>query len=179
VADDREVRLEGVSLWIAGGVLAALVVGSFFVGRWTAPESAPGPGGAGPLDHVEEQAVDATDKLTFFDTLSGPAGKAEPGREARPGSAAPAPSAPGPLPATPGSWFVQVFAGRDPEAAQVVVRALGAKGWPVKVESQREGSGALYRVRVGGFTTREAADAAVQRLRGEGQSGAWVTKAGP
>jgi cell division septation protein DedD len=74
---------------------------------------------------------------------------------------------------------VQVFAGRDPEAAQVVVRSLGAKGWPVKVESQREGSGALYRVRVGGFPTREAAEEAVQRLRGEGQAGAWVTKVGP
>lgn len=179
MADDREVRLEGVSLWVAGGVIAALVVGAFFVGRWSAPEPAPGPAGAGPLDHVEEQAVDATDKLTFFDTLSGEAGKAERGREARPGTPPPAGAPPAPRPATPGAWFVQVFAGRDPEAAQLVVRALGAKGWPVKVESQREGAGALYRVRVGGFATREAADEAVQRLRSEGQAGAWVTKVGP
>jgi cell division septation protein DedD len=160
-------------------VIAALVVGAFFVGRWSAPAPAAGSNGAGPLDHVEEQAVDATDKLTFFDTLSGQAGKAEPGREARPGTPPSGPASPGPRPATPGAWFVQVFAGRDPEAAQLVVRSLGAKGWPVKVESQREGNGALYRVRVGGFTTREAADEAVQRLRGEGQSGAWVTKVGP
>lgn len=169
--DDREVRLEGVSLWIAGGVLAALVVGAFWVGRATAPRTAAEPGGAGPLDHVEETAVDANDKAGFFDTVGG-TGSAEPGREAREG--APAPPA-----VTPGSWFVQVFAGREREAAEMVVGGLRAKGWPVKVESQREGSGSLYRVRVGGYPTREAADEAVKRLRAEGQTGAWVTPVGP
>lgn len=169
--DDREVRLEGVSLWIAGGVLAALVVGAFWVGRATAPEGGGAEAGAGPLDHAEETAVDANDKAGFFDTVGGQ-GSAEPGRQAREGT-------PSPQPVTPGSWFVQVFAGRDREAAEQVVGGLRAKGWPVKVEAQREGSGSLYRVRVGGYPTREAADSAVKRLRAEGRTGAWVTQVDP
>ena len=171
--DDREVRLEGISLWIAGGVLAALVVGAFWVGRATAPAPAV-PAGPGPLDAVEGSSVDTSDAANFFDQVGGQ-GKPEPGREARPGSTPPPPV----TPVSPGSWFVQVFAGRDREAAEVVVGGLRAKGWPVKVETQREGSGALYRVRVGGYVTREQADEAVQRLRAEGRTGAWVTHAGP
>lgn len=172
MADDREVRLEGVSLWLAGGVLAALVIGSFWLGRATAPAAPDSPSGAGPLDHVEEGAVDVGSN--FFDS-GGASGKPEPGREARAGT----PPPPAVTPVTPGSWFVQVFAGRDREAAQVVVDALRAKGWPVKVESQREGSGALYRVRVGGYANRQAADDAVRRLRAEGQTAAWVTQVAP
>ena len=53
----------------------------------------------------------------------------------------------------------------------------GSRGYPVSVEGEREGRGALFKVRVGGFGERGEAQAVAERLKREGQAGAWVTKA--
>ena len=94
-ADRRELRLEGLGLAIVGGVLLALLFGAFQLGRaverWSAPERTSTT--ADPPGNTEDDAVDATEKLTFFDTLSGPGKEAEPGRQARPATLAPAPAA--------------------------------------------------------------------------------------
>jgi hypothetical protein len=71
---------------------------------------------------------------------------------------------------------VQVFAGRDKVAADLLVRTLSDKGHAVVLDARREGTGSLYRVQVGGFPSREAADSAASGLRKEGHSGAWVTR---
>jgi hypothetical protein len=175
----REVRLEGAVLVLAGGIVLAALTGAFYLGRWVERRSAPPPGRAAAARGEHEAGLEsASEDATFFDTLGGGEKAAEPRREA----AKPA-SPPGDepesasQPMTGGPWVVQVFAGRDKVAADVLVRGLKEKGHPVHLDTRREGSGSLYRVQVGGFPTREAADAAADRLRKDGVSGAWVTKA--
>ncbi len=164
-------------LAIAGGVLVALLVGAFQLGRVverSGSPSRPGASPADPLGNVEQEAVAATEKLTFFDTLSGPGKEAEPSRETQSKAAAPAPAA---AAVTPGVWFVQVFVGRDRQAAEEVVRSLRAQQYPVRIDAVAEGSsGSLFKVRVGGFPTKEAADSGAERLHGDGHSGTWVVR---
>jgi cell division septation protein DedD len=173
----RELRLEGGLLLVAGGALVALLVGAFQAGRvferWSAPARAASSGN--PLGNVESDAADAPEKLTFFDTLSGQGKEAEPSREARAKTGS---SAPGSAAAvTPGTWFVQVFVGRDRQAAEEVVRALRAKNYPVRIDAVAEGaSGSLFKVRVGGFPTKDAADAGAERLHADGHMGTWVVR---
>ena len=175
--EPRELRLEGVLLAIVVGVLVALLVGAFQLGRVVERRNAPARSAASsadPLGNVEQEAVAATEKLTFFDTLSGPGKEAEPSREAQAKTTAPAPPA---AAVTPGVWFVQVFVGRDRSAAEEVVRTLRAERYPVRIDAVAEGSsGSLFKVRVGGFPTKEAADAGAARLHGDGHSGTWVVR---
>lgn len=176
----RELRLEGAFLLLAGGVLLASLVGAFYLGRWVERSVARSPSAStatDPLANVEDEA-ESTDKLTFFDTLSGEGKTAEPSREvaARSGSGR-VPNIPSRSVASPkGPWAVQVFAGRERAAAEVLVRALTSRGHAVRLDSRREGAGALYRVRVGGYATREEAQNLAERLKSEGQGGAWVTQ---
>jgi cell division septation protein DedD len=173
----REFRLEGGLLAVAGGVLFALLVGVFQLGRaverWSAPpKTAAAP--SDPLANVEQDAVDASEKLTFFDTLSGPGKEAEPARQASAKVVTPESTD---VPVTPGPWFVQVFVGRDRQAAEEVVRSLRAKRYPVRIDAVSEGaSGRLFKVRVGGFPTKEAADQGAERIHGDGHSGTWVVR---
>lgn len=176
--EPRELRIEGGMLAVAFGLLLAILFGAFQLGRvverWNAPahaaSSSDSPGG------VEQEAVDATEKLTFFDTLSGPGKEAEPAREA----AAKAPVVvPRNVEVSPGPWFVQVFVGRDRQAAEDVVRSLRSKGYPVRIDAVAEGaSGSLFKVRVGGFATKESADAGAERLRTDGHASTWVVRVG-
>jgi cell division protein FtsN len=71
---------------------------------------------------------------------------------------------------------VQVFAGRDRTTAESLVKSLAGRGYSVKLEAQREGTDALYKVRVGGYLTPDAARDAAARLKKEGEAGAWVTQ---
>jgi cell division septation protein DedD len=175
--EPRELRLEGVVLAVAGGVLVALLVGAFQLGRVVERRSSPSQTAstpADPLGNVEQEAVASTEKLTFFDTLSGAGKEAEPSREAQAKTTVPAPAA---AAVNPGAWFVQVFVGRDRQAAEEVVRTLRAERYPVRIDAVAEGpSGSLYKVRVGGFPTKEAADSGAERLHGDGHSGTWVVR---
>jgi len=177
--EPRELRLEGWVLAVVGGVLVALLIGAFQLGRaverWGAPARAASPTGD-PLGNVEQEIVDSTEKLTFFDTLSGSGKEAEPAREAKAKPAVPAPSA---VTVTPGPWFVQVFVGRDRQAAEEVVASLRSKRYPVRIDGVQEGtSGKLFKVRVGGFPTKEAAETGADRLHGDGHTGTWVVRLG-
>jgi cell division septation protein DedD len=175
----RELRLEGLTLAVAGGVLLALLFGAFQLGRmverWNAP-SRSASSTPDPLGNVEDPAA-APDKVTFFDTVTGSGKEAEPKRQA---SATPPPaSPPPPPPSSAGPWFVQVFVGRDRETAEDVVRELKGKGYPVRTEVVSEGhSGSLYKVRVGGFPSKEAADAGADKLHKDGQASTWVVRSG-
>jgi cell division septation protein DedD len=173
----RELRLEGALLAVVGGVFLALLFGAFQLGRaverWNHP-SVPASSSSDPLGNAEQDAVDASEKLTFFDTLSGPGKEAEPAREANPKVV---PAQTPDVPVTPGPWFVQVFVGRDRQAAEEVVRSLRAKRYPVRIDAVSEGaSGRLFKVRVGGFPTKEAADSGAERIHADGHSGTWVVR---
>jgi cell division septation protein DedD len=175
----RELRLEGGVLALAGGVFLAMLFGAFELGRaverWSAPPRT-AVSAADPLGNAEQEVVDSSEKVTFFDTLSGGGKEAEPAREAQSKVTAPAPEAPD-TPVTPGPWFVQVFVGRDRQAAEEVVRSLRAKHYPVRIDGVSEGvSGKLFKVRVGGFPTKEAADQGAERLHVDGHSGTWVVR---
>jgi cell division septation protein DedD len=173
----REIRLEGPGLWLAAGLLLVLAAGSFWLGRAYERATSPAPTSpaADPLANVSKGADDVPDDATFFDTLGGGGRAAEPEREARTRTA----DAPAPVPAAvpqAGPFVVQVFAGRDRGSAEELVASLRGKGYPVRMEGEREGRGTLYRVRVGGYATRAEAEAAVERLVKDGQAGAWVTR---
>jgi cell division septation protein DedD len=175
----REVRIQGPALFVAGGVLLALLALAFWAGRWFERQVSPPPAAVGrdTPGHVAKDEPTADD-VTFFDTLGGGGKAAEPQREARPkGPPAEPPSvAPATAVARGGPFFVQVFAGRDRQAAEEIVRSLGGRGYPVTVEGEREGRGALFKVRVGGYPDRAEAQTVADRLKREGEAGAWVTR---
>ncbi|HUC43061.1 MAG TPA: SPOR domain-containing protein [Candidatus Sulfotelmatobacter sp.] len=181
----REVRLEGASLAAALVALAALLLGAFEMGRVIERAHAPGrPAGAGadPATATDAETQEAPEKkVTFFDTTAGGGKEAEPKRQAagsKPGGPAPV-EAPPPIAPTPGSWFVQVFVGRDRAAAEEVVRTVRQKGYPVRVDAVPEGaSGSLFKVRVGGYESKDAADAAARRLESDGEKSTWVVRLG-
>jgi DedD protein len=190
----RELRLEGVGLLLGGGLLAALLVGAFFLGRWVErrahPSDALATDAAGPLSQIgtREADLDAAEGLTHFDTAEGGEKQTEAGREipARtPPSAVPearqetaADVAAGAAPVEQGRFYVQVLALRDQRAAAEVIRSLETKGYGVRLFSEREGQGTLYKVRVGGYATREQAEAARDGLREAGHPGAFVWPTG-
>jgi len=187
----RELRLEGIGLLLGGGFLLALIVGAFFLGRWVERQAGPPDAltadGAGPLAQIaaREPDADAAEGLTYFDTVEGAEKQIETGREIPTPTAAPGASAPRQgAPAEPaarveeGRFYVQVLALRDQHAAAEVIESLKAKGYGVHLFPEREGQGTLYKVRVGGYATRDEASAARDALRGAGHPGAFVWPAG-
>jgi len=183
----RELRLEGIGLLLGGGFLLALIVGAFFLGRWverqTGPLDALTPDGAGPLAQVaaREPDADAADGITYFDTVEGAEKQIESRREIPTETTPPPASSPrqGALaePAAEvadGRFYVQVLALRDQHGAAEVIDSLEAKGYGVRLFPEREGRGTLYKVRVGGYATREEASAARDGLRQAGHPGAFV-----
>jgi cell division septation protein DedD len=172
----REIRLEGVLLMAVSCGLLVLLGGAFQLGRMVERGLAPARASASSeaAAGVEPESAEANEKPTFFDTVSGAGKEAEPAREAQAKSTKIVPPAPA---VTPGAWFVQVFVGRDRQAAEDVVRSLRTKSYPVRIDAVAEGaSGSLFKVRVGGFPTKEAADAAADKLHGDGHGGTWVVR---
>jgi cell division septation protein DedD len=172
----RELRLEGVWLAVAFGLLLALLAGAFQLGRMVERAGGSGASAGGEAAASERETSEAAEKVTFFDTLSGGGKEAEPSREVR---ATPPAATPPPAELTPGPWFVQVFVGRDRQAAEDVVRSLRDKRYPVRIDAVSEGAtGSLFKVRVGGYPTKEAADLGAERLHADGHSGTWVVRLG-
>ena len=178
----REFRLEGVGLAVVGVAIVVLLAGAFWLGRWyestrpagAGPDAATGlAGGAEGAGPEVRGEADASEGLTYCDTLEGQEKQAEPGREARPGTAAPS-GAGQPEPTerrgdrqatSDGPWFVQVFAGRDRTSAESLATRLGDLGYPVKIHTVREGQTPLYKVGVGGYVSREEAESRVDELK--------------
>jgi cell division septation protein DedD len=65
-----------------------------------------------------------------------------------------------------GAYFVQVAAVSHGEDAQLLLHALKAKGYPVSVHSQSQDK--FFHVQVGPFDNKKDAEAAKQRLLGDG-----------
>jgi len=177
----REFRLEGGSLFAVGALIVVVLGLTFFGGRWyertkfdAANESGPI---SDPLEHVVrgEEPADIDGDSTYFDTVDGGEKQAEPEREVDGGSADPPVAAPISPPAASGAFYVQVFAGRDRDAAGTVMKQLGNAGYTARLDRVPEGRGALYKVRVGGYAARDEAGQTAERLKQQGFSGAWVT----
>jgi cell division septation protein DedD len=189
----RELRFEGVGLFIVGGLFLAALAGSFYLGRWVERRGAiPGSGsgivGREAAETKSEPAVDVGKETNYFDTVGGGEKQAEPQREARRREPRPVPSEPSQVaaPAAPqappssaqaedsGPFYVQLFAGRDRASADNLVRSLKVAGYRVRVDTEGTGEGSLYKVRVGGYSARGDAQVLAERLKNEGYSGAWV-----
>lgn len=169
----REIRVEGAGLLLLGVALAAVVVGAFLLGRWVGSNSPSAEPRATLSTASAEESTPASTSSSYFDAPAGGQKALEPQREV----AAP-PAAPPQVQATPspGSYFVQVFAGRDRHAAETLVESLAGRGYPVRLDTHREGRDTLFKVRVGGYPTQTEAQGTAARLRQEGETGAWVTE---
>lgn len=180
----REFRLEGATLVVVVVVLVVALAGAFYVGRLVERKSHPAGTFAGtsddPLANVAqtEDPADIDESSDFFDGGETAQGELEPEREVRRGlgqteqGESPAAAAPA---ATPGSHFVQVWAGRDRQAAEVMVDKLQKEGYSVRLFSDRVESDTLFKVRVGGFETEDQARNMATELEQKGYRGAWVT----
>jgi len=181
----REFRLEGAVLVVVVVVLVVALGGAFYLGRWVErkdrPAGAFGPGaGEDALANVaqSEDPADVDESSDLFDTGEGGETELEPDREVRRGlgkaedEKAPATSG---QPATPGSYFVQVWAGRDRQAAEVMIDKLHKEGYSVRLFSDRVESDTLFKVRVGGFESEDQARNMATELEQKGYRGAWVT----
>jgi len=179
----REIRVEGMGLLVlAGGGLALLAV-VFMIGVWVGRSSSSEPGSPpGPSvgDRDVERSPDLKPTGSYFDTLEGGEKSPEPRREMSPAttkaSARTAPEIASPGTPTHGTYFVQVFAGRDRHAADAVVQSIAERGYRVRIDTSSEGTDVLYKVRVGGYLTQDDARAAAESLKKEGEGGAWVTQ---
>jgi DedD protein len=120
---------------------------------------------------------------TIADTAKAEAPKAEPAKPApepakvavktEPDKAAAKPEpakSPAPV-ARPEGFVVQLAAFADDKGANSLANRLKKSGYAAYVEPVETTRGTLWRVRVGGYGTREAATAARDKLKAEGQSG--------
>ena len=79
--------------------------------------------------------------------------------------------------AAPGDGFaVQVAAVNVRSDADAIVKRLASKGYAAYVQVPPNGTGSVFRVRVGTFKTRHEADLIAARLQKEEQIKPWVTR---
>ena len=71
----------------------------------------------------------------------------------------------------PEGFVVQLAAFADDKGANALADRLKKSGYAAYIEPVQTTRGTLWRVRVGGYATREAADAGARQAEGEGQSG--------
>jgi cell division protein FtsN len=135
---------------------------------------------------MADRAPEATERLTFYQTLTEPlaAQDAAPRPEAKAVAikTPPAPPAPAsvtvpapskPVPSGP-PWTIQVAAFKDRKQAEAMRQQLAASGLEAYVATLAEGH-ARFRVRVGTFKSREEAAAAADRLRSARSLSVFVT----
>ncbi len=66
---------------------------------------------------------------------------------------------------------MQLAAFSDDKGANALASKLKRNGYPAYTESVQTSRGTLYRVRVGGYASRDAAADARNRLKGDGYAG--------
>ena len=82
-----------------------------------------------------------------------------------------------PAPAVPGDGYaVQVAAVNVRTDADAIAKRLASKGYSAYVEVPPNGTGTVFRVRIGTFKTRREADVVAARLQKEEQIKPWVTR---
>jgi DedD protein len=94
-----------------------------------------------------------------------------------PASSSTAASAPSGVPAAAPAvaategYVVQLAAFADDKGANALAGRLKKSGYGAYVEPVQTSRGTLWRVRIGGYPSRDAADAARDKLKTEGQNG--------
>jgi DedD protein len=91
--------------------------------------------------------------------------------------AAPLPApAPTPPAATTGDYAVQVAAVNVRTDADAIARRFSSKGYTAYVETPPNGTGTVFRVRIGTFKTKHEAETIAAKLQKEEQIKPWVTR---
>lgn len=184
---------QALSLFV--GLLVALGLAYFFglrtglAGR--GPDNVADAGGAGGAAAEEANAPAAAggDHLVFPAPVTGVAPQAsavptapaviQPFEDGEGGSPARAPVAVATLrPSPSGGFRVQVISVSSRADADAEARRLSRRGFSAHVEQGRSASGAVYRVRVGPYATREEAAGAASRLAAEGRRDTWIVPPG-
>ena len=80
-----------------------------------------------------------------------------------------------PAPANPDGFFVQVFSSQNEEQARKILADLESAGYTAFLREAPVGTETTYRVRVGPFTSRVAADKSAEDLRKKFKVNTWVT----
>jgi cell division septation protein DedD len=88
------------------------------------------------------------------------------------------PRPPPPAPSDGGAFQIQVNAMADRNRAEELVRDLKSLGYGAFISAARVADKTLYRVRVGGLASAEAAKRAVTRLRDQGYPNAFLVAEG-
>jgi hypothetical protein len=160
----RARRLRSLLFGVAG-TTALLVT----VSRWTGRE---GPAGPSP-DGRDGEAATAPEgaermgagDLSFYDAL-GVGKRASGGHGTVPDDRATSRGLPA-GPADPGGvYVVQVLATRNAAEARRLRDRLASRGFPCTVQEGRAGSVAIFRVRLGRWRERAAAEAAARKVQG-------------
>jgi cell division septation protein DedD len=104
--------------------------------------------------------------------------KEEPTPVAAAPAAAPEVSTPAPAPAQAqaGELVIQVFFSSDQEKARNLVAQLAAGGFPAFLSPVEVGGETMYRVRLGPYEQRSAAEAAAERVRRNYKLDTWITQ---
>jgi len=129
----------------------------------------PGPAATAKAESVKTEPakpaapVAKTEPVKTEPAKTAPVAKSEPVKP-EPGKAADAA-------ARPEGFVVQLAAFADDKGANSLANRLKKSGYAAYVEPVQTTRGTLWRVRVGGYATREAATAARDKLKAEGQSG--------
>lgn len=185
---------------LGGTFLLGVMAGRFWPRAQPAPsvlaekESAPARAGDKPARPGERAArpTEAAPALTFYQDLTAPLTAPPPARAAKPGriekSDKPAQIGAAPKPeraalpeaaapaASPGAFTIQVGAYKAREPAEVLRARLAAAGHDAYVAEIDASGSVRYRVRVGSFATREAAQLAADKIvAGERKLSAFVT----
>jgi cell division septation protein DedD len=188
---------QALSLFV--GLLVALGLAYFFglktglAGRAaeeTLADAGPEPIAQAAATQAEEPAGATGEHLVFPAPVTGVAPHASPVPTTAPavirpfedgegGSSARPPAAvTTPRPPASGGFRVQVVSVSSRADADALARRLSGRGFSARVEPGRSASGAVYRVRVGPFATREQAAEAASRLAGEGRRDTWIVPPG-
>ena len=171
-------RAKARSLVLSVACVVALLI---FASRWaTRVGDAARPGalssGGDPGGPSRAASADPVPDLSFYRTLDAPHAPAVEG-PAPPSSSFPAPPAAPPA-ARAHAYVVQAFAGRELAAARQVRDRLAARGLPAMLGESGSGATRLYRVRVGPYRERAAAEAVARRVRQQGLK-PWVAREAP
>jgi cell division septation protein DedD len=179
---------QALSLFV--GLLVALGLAYFFGLRTGLAGRGPDTvADAAAAEEVNAPAAAGGDHLVFPAPVTGVAPQAsavptapaviQPFEDGEGGSPARAPVAAATLrPSPSGGFRVQVISVSSRADADAEARRLSRRGFSAHVEQGRSASGAVYRVRVGPYATREEAAGAASRLAAEGRRDTWIVPPG-
>jgi len=191
---------QALSLFV--GLLAALALAYFF-GLMTGlsgnegPEVVVTPAPTPPAEQVASAVGTAGERVDFPPPVTAAPGAAAPppstvhvfedgeGEGTRPARPTPRPApaaatASEPVVKAPaaGGFRVQVISVSSRSEAEEEAKRLSRRGFSARVEPGAGPRGAIYRVRVGPFATREEATRASERLGAEGRRDTWIVPPG-